>query len=1688
MRTPEQAEQFKKDYLAQIDVNSLNKVEKVLYKAVKSKDLSEVSPWKLCKTLEELTIRSLEHSQLLQAGYHLPCLLPSWLSEILAYLLGYQETKGMMRSIYRFRLSNSGKLSEATVRETVVDAFMIALHGASLDDLVRGRHTMRLQEFRKVGYSAFIGAALRQGNAEVIAAAKDVITSENNVGILSYELVCAIERGDNEELHDLLLNLLKAAKLQEGLRQVILESGDSYNMDFYLKLLKVVDEEGLLRYSSVRRAVQTWCGLGYEKVEDKDIATIFHAIRRYLEHPEERATAYAGDNPLLVYIALYTVGCVDAQVAFDEAEALLTSDKPSQVSVAALWYLNRVNLEDRHYIDFLHLDVFILRLEEPAFRAYIINELRGTGVLDHFVKKRKALVLSENTRKKMEVLHQTILDWLPTLKAKNKVVHPGFEWFCISFTRESVINVLYKISLLLHTQAAVDKFLAQKIPSWGVNIFSSYYYYNSDKDGYTDFFFSYVLPMGSPEARRGFLLRNALNFENDALFLVFREAFLREQFTDKEIQLLDAKFKSKVSTTRQRAVQLLLTQPDDILVGAYERLLCTNGDYIADCLVELREGSAILREKFGKMTESEKKTSEDGAADSGAAAGKSGAKAAQVGDAGNSQLRFGLFTPTELPKLPFENPFADAERFAASPVSQWVSIDSKKKSLLARIFSRGTSKSKLDLSKLFPFTEKEVKAIYDDFAQILEDNKELTYQDERGETLCLYDGGFMWNGATEVNQLPYPELWKGWIERYDITDEKVLALDLMMSYLLLNDRLGVLPLPLEGYPYGNNGGRKPWTHFWKFYSLVIALQRMVEKRRPELVFSHAYTLCQLCYWYAPQETYKEPRGFRDDAIYPISEGFPLNYALPVCESNMQGEFDRVAPMFLAFYHRWGEAARQENWEDVYRLSPAFLLQLRAHGIVNEDQLYTQMEYEKFRGLREMMDLAYAHRWGALSLKKVEELEKYARGEVNLICYSQNTRDLVDRFINHLFEVEMQRRNAPTEATEAFHQCRYILVLKGAERVARIMKAVRKDHLKIDIYGTERRSILSSLATSCYPLPTDTPDMLADISEELLVELAFFAPQWLDFVEQRLKWRGFRTAYYYFIAHAREMGNDEKKALIARYTELDPLDLADGAFDEVLFRQALEEIGEERFEICSKAAKYIGSGAIHTRARRYADVVQGKVTEEELLKQIKEKRSKDAVCALGLLTDRDDAAIQRRYLRIQQFLKESKQFGAQRQDSERRVWEIALLNLSRGAGFADPVQLTWRMEALQVESAANYLEGIDIEGYSCIISLKDDGTNRLQILKDKKLLKGIPAKLKKHPQYLEIAEVSRAWKAQHQRARFLLEDMMQRRTPLAVDDVRAILSNPVVSPMFKKLVLLQDQQFGLPTAEGLATLDGVKKYGKSPLLLAHPVDFNAAGLWAKWQSHLFAEKLVQPFKQVFRELYVPMPEESEQRESRRYSGYQIQVKQAAAALRSRGWNASYEGGLQKVFLAQGICVSLYARADWFSPSDVEAPTIEYVRFSRTRYVPDAPDFQISNLDPLLYSEVMRDIDMAVSIAFVGGVDPETGQSTKELRAAIVRCTAELMKFANVSISGNHVYIKGMLANYTVHLGSGLVRQEGGTVIPIIPVHSQHRGRIYLPFMDEDPKTVEIISKVVLLAEDNKLKDPTILKWIQPQVKS
>ena len=127
--------------------------------------------------------------------------------------------------------------------------------------------------------------------------------------------------------------------------------------------------------------------------------------------------------------------------------------------------------------------------------------------------------------------------------------------------------------------------------------------------------------------------------------------------------------------------------------------------------------------------------------------------------------------------------------------------------------------------------------------------------------------------------------------------------------------------------------------------------------------------------------------------------------------------------------------------------------------------------------------------------------------------------------------------------------------------------------------------------------------------------------------------------------------------------------------------------------------------------------------------------------------------------------------------------------------------------------------------------------------------------------------------------------------------------------------------------------------------------------------------------------------------------------------------------------------------------------------------------------------MRDLDLVVSVAHAGGVDPEATASTTQMRAALIRETAKLMKLTNISFAGDHLLIDGTLGEYSLHLGSGTVHRRPGGAICILPVGSQHRGRLFLPFADDDPKTAEIESKALMLARDHEIRDPTILEQLK-----
>jgi hypothetical protein len=82
-----------------------------------------------------------------------------------------------------------------------------------------------------------------------------------------------------------------------------------------------------------------------------------------------------------------------------------------------------------------------------------------------------------------------------------------------------------------------------------------------------------------------------------------------------------------------------------------------------------------------------------------------------------------------------------------------------------------------------------------------------------------------------------------------------------------------------------------------------------------------------------------------------------------------------------------------------------------------------------------------------------------------------------------------------------------------------------------------------------------------------------------------------------------------------------------------------------------------------------------------------------------------------------------------------------------------------------------------------------------------------------------------------------------------------------------------------------------------------------------------------------------------------------------------------------------------------------------------------------------------------------------------------------------VDGPRVVVTGSLAEYSVHLGSAMVHLRPGGALFIVPVQAQNRGRLFLPFADDDPKTAEVLSKVLLLARDREIRDPSILGQIR-----
>jgi len=86
----------------------------------------------------------------------------------------------------------------------------------------------------------------------------------------------------------------------------------------------------------------------------------------------------------------------------------------------------------------------------------------------------------------------------------------------------------------------------------------------------------------------------------------------------------------------------------------------------------------------------------------------------------------------------------------------------------------------------------------------------------------------------------------------------------------------------------------------------------------------------------------------------------------------------------------------------------------------------------------------------------------------------------------------------------------------------------------------------------------------------------------------------------------------------------------------------------------------------------------------------------------------------------------------------------------------------------------------------------------------------------------------------------------------------------------------------------------------------------------------------------------------------------------------------------------------------------------------------------------------------------------------------------------SFSDKFLIVRGDLRTYKIHLGSGnILMSPNDLYLCIVPnrgTTSKDGAKVYLPFEGDNMLSI-ILSKAFLLAEDRKIKDPTILHQIR-----
>ena len=321
----------------------------------------------------------------------------------------------------------------------------------------------------------------------------------------------------------------------------------------------------------------------------------------------------------------------------------------------------------------------------------------------------------------------------------------------------------------------------------------------------------------------------------------------------------------------------------------------------------------------------------------------------------------------------------------------------------------------------------------------------------------------------------------------------------------------------------------------------------------------------------------------------------------------------------------------------------------------------------------------------------------------------------------------------------------------------------------------------------------------------------------------------------------------------------------------------------------------------------------------------------------------------------------------------------------------------------------------------------------------------------------------------------------------------------------------ERQLGLLQGDRLAGVDGrtLDVAVDGEVRLWHPY-LTVTEVVHAWRRRINALEITQPFKQAWREIYVLTDAERQtDTYSNRFASHVLQQSQFRAVGRARGWKVPAQGnwdggGEYPTRLIPGTdLVAEFAVTQAADPGHLPDYSLPYIVTDRVQFVSACDGLvPLGEIPPLILSEIFRDLDLFTSVASIGrdpgwadggregpfadywrqAVSSELYGSARTRREVLAEILPMLAIADRCSLDDRHLIVRGRVQTYRIHLGSGNIMMGlNNQYLCIVPAQTGE-SRVRLPFEGDGLLSV-ILSKAFMLAEDDKITDPTIISQMR-----